>query len=162
MKGTTTNTTTFAPVFVNSNPIWEVTFPSITWHMNDNTKIIHTPGHVVPEKYQDRVKEDRAATQQEALQAIEHDRCDKPIAIWLGAQELGVLVAKRTTPHEFNQDLLRRFRHAGAPVEGLATLRLAHGAIAKVKPDPNNQEMGFRYIWLPCEYAEAIASAGKR
>jgi Zn-finger nucleic acid-binding protein len=130
--------------------------------MNDSTQIIHTPGHIVPEKYQDRIKEDRLATQQEQLAAIEHDRCDKPIAIWLDAQELGVLVAKRTTPTEFNQELLRRFRHAGAPVEGMAHLKLAHGAIAKLKPDPNNQEMGFRYIWMPAPYVEAIASVGRR
>lgn len=40
MKGTSTNTTSFSPIFVNSNPIWEITFPSITWHMNDNTKLV--------------------------------------------------------------------------------------------------------------------------
>jgi hypothetical protein len=130
--------------------------------VQDNTKIIKQTDWVVPEKYHDRIKEDRLATQQEQLAAIEQDRCDKPIAIWLDAQELGVLAAKRATPTEFNQELLRRFRHAGAPVEGLAHLKLAHGAIAKVKPDPNNQEMGFRYIWMPTEYVEAIASAGKR
>lgn len=40
MKGTTTNTTNFLPIFINSNPIVEVTFPSITWHMNDNAKLV--------------------------------------------------------------------------------------------------------------------------
>lgn len=40
MKGTSTNGTTYRSIFVNSNPIWDVTFPSITWHMNDNTKLV--------------------------------------------------------------------------------------------------------------------------
>ena len=40
MAGTSTNATTFRPIFTNSNPIWEVTFPSITWHMNDNAKLV--------------------------------------------------------------------------------------------------------------------------
>ena len=30
----------YAPIFVNSNPIYEVTFPSITWHMNENAKLV--------------------------------------------------------------------------------------------------------------------------
>ena len=128
----------------------------------DNTQIIKQTDWTVPEKYADRIKEDRLATQQEQLAAIEHDRCDKPIAIFLDAQELGALVAKRTTPTEFNQELLRRFRHAGAPVEGLAHLRLSHGAVAKLKPDPNNQVMGFHYIWMPVEYVSAIATIGRR
>jgi hypothetical protein len=40
LKGTSTNATNFTPIFINSNPIWEVTFPSITWHMNDNAKLV--------------------------------------------------------------------------------------------------------------------------
>jgi hypothetical protein len=28
------------PIFVNSKPIWEITFPSITWHMNEFTKVV--------------------------------------------------------------------------------------------------------------------------
>ena len=113
----------------------------------------------IPERYADRVKEDREATQAESLAAIEHDRCDKPIAVWLSAQELGLHVAKHGTPHEFNQLLLRKLRHAGAPVEGsdAGFLRLAHGAVAKVKPDPLLHEMGWRYIWLSAEHVAAIA-----
>ncbi len=30
----------FNPIFPNGNPIWEVTFPSITWHMNDDCKLV--------------------------------------------------------------------------------------------------------------------------
>jgi hypothetical protein len=40
MKGTTNDATTFRPIFVNSNPIVEVTVPSITWKMNDNAKLV--------------------------------------------------------------------------------------------------------------------------
>jgi hypothetical protein len=40
MTGTTTNATTWSPIFVNSNPIWELTFPSITWHMNGDCKLV--------------------------------------------------------------------------------------------------------------------------
>jgi len=115
---------------------------------------------VIPDRYKDRVlSTDRKATVEEALQVTERDCCDKPIAIWLDAQDLGVLVAKRATPFEFKQELLRRFKAAGVRMEGLATLRLSSGAVAKLKSDPNNQEMGFRYIWLPPEAVVAIAKA---
>lgn len=33
-------TNKYAPIFVNSNPIIEVTLPAITWHMNDNAKLV--------------------------------------------------------------------------------------------------------------------------
>lgn len=131
----------------------------------DDTQIIgitdlkHASEIKIPERYADRVKEDREATQAESLAAVEYDRADKPIAIWLDAQELGVHVAKRGTPHEFNQLLLRKFRAAGAPVEGsdAGFLRLAHGAVARVKPDPLLHAMGWQYIWLSPEYVAAIA-----
>lgn len=40
MQGTSTDATHYNPVFVNNNPLWEVTFPSITWHMNDDCKLV--------------------------------------------------------------------------------------------------------------------------
>ena len=130
--------------------------------MTDTTKRIDQGSDwVVPEKYQDRMKVDRLATQQEAILAVEIDRCDKPIAIWLDAQELGTLVAQRSTPNEFNQYLLRKLRDAGAPVEGMTILKLAHGAVAKERPDPAKMEFGWRYIWLPQEYVAAIAAGGR-
>lgn len=33
-------TNKYAPIFVNNNPMWEVTFPSITCHLNDDTKLV--------------------------------------------------------------------------------------------------------------------------
>ncbi len=32
--------TLFAPIFMDSSPIYEVTFPSITWHMNNDAKLV--------------------------------------------------------------------------------------------------------------------------
>lgn len=32
--------TLFAPVFMDSSPIYELTFPSITWHMNNDCKLV--------------------------------------------------------------------------------------------------------------------------
>jgi hypothetical protein len=127
--------------------------------MTDTTKRIDQGSDwVVPEKYQDRMKIDRLATQQEAMLAVEIDRCDKPIAIWLDAVELQRLNAQRVTPYDFSQYLLRKFRDAGAPVEGMLNLRLSHGAVAKVRPDPQLKEMGFRYLWMPAEMVAAVAS----
>lgn len=40
LAGPATNTTYYSPIFVNSNPIVEVTIPSITWHMNDSAKLV--------------------------------------------------------------------------------------------------------------------------
>jgi hypothetical protein len=40
LKGTSTNNSTYRPIFVNDNPIVEITVPSITWHMNDDAKLV--------------------------------------------------------------------------------------------------------------------------
>jgi hypothetical protein len=40
LKGTSTNAATYRSIFVNSSPMVEVTFPSITWHMNENAKLV--------------------------------------------------------------------------------------------------------------------------
>jgi hypothetical protein len=136
----------------------------------DNTKIIgvtdlkHATDIVIPEKYKDRVKEDREATQAEALEAVEHDRCDKPIAVWLSAEELGTMYAKHEArPGFYMQYLLRKLRNAGAPVEGsdAGFLKLTHGAVARVKPDPLKQERGWRFLWMPAPYVAAIAKGVK-
>ena len=132
--------------------------------MNDTTQRIEQTDWKVPEKYQDRVIDDRAATQAEAIQAMDIDvrrSADKPIAVWLSAQELGAHVARYGTPFEFNQMLLAKLKAAGAPVEGQLALRLAHGAVAKVKPDAAKKEFGWKYIRLPEEYVAAIAAGGR-
>jgi hypothetical protein len=36
----TYNGSKYAPIFVNSNPIVEVTFPAVTWHLNDDAKLV--------------------------------------------------------------------------------------------------------------------------
>ncbi|HVZ79343.1 MAG TPA: hypothetical protein VHE12_00930 [bacterium] len=40
LRGTANDGTTYRSIFVNSNPIYEVTLPSITWHMNEQTKLV--------------------------------------------------------------------------------------------------------------------------
>ena len=40
MKGTTNNGTTYRPIFVNNNPIVELTLPAITLKMNDSAKLV--------------------------------------------------------------------------------------------------------------------------
>jgi hypothetical protein len=130
--------------------------------MTDNTKIIPQQDWQVPEQYAGRITTDRAATAEELCQAVEVERADKPVAVWLSAQELGMLYARgEGSPKPFMQYLLAKFRAAGAPVEGLLELKLAHGAVARVRPDPALHEEGWRYIWLPVEYAEALCRGGR-
>lgn len=135
--------------------------------VKDTTKIINVPNWKVPERYADRiVPEDRAATAPEILTAIgeeEAQRADKPVAVWLSAYELQGLYARdEARPYDFNQYILRKLRDAGAPVEGALRLKLSHGAVARVKPDPGRQEMGFKYIWLPEQHVRAIAAKGDK
>ncbi len=40
LTGTSTNASTYRPIFVTSDPIVEVTLPSITWKMNDDAKLV--------------------------------------------------------------------------------------------------------------------------
>ena len=127
----------------------------------DNTKIIEVPAdYQIPEKYKDRVHPatDRAATVEEALQVASME--ESPIVVWLDRLELAKMYFNKCTPYEFMQSLLEAFKQAGAPVEGRVHLKLAHGAIAKVKPDPAQQEMGVRYMWLPTQHVEVLAMKG--
>lgn len=84
----------------------------------------------------------------------------KPIAIAITSDEVAALYAAQKgdcDPNLFNQYLLERFKAFGAPVEGTVRFKLAHGAIARVKPDATQKQLGFQYLWLPAEYAVAIA-----
>jgi len=98
---------------------------------------------------------DRTATREEtdaALQSME----ERPIMIALDAQEIGRMWATKTSPTAFNQYLLEKFRAAGAPVEGVLKLTLAHGRLARLKPEMNAPQDGFRYMWLPDAWATAM------
>jgi hypothetical protein len=87
----------------------------------------------------------------------------KPIAIRVEEFEIRMLYAAQQgecDPDAYNQFLLERFKHAGAPVEGIIKLRLAHGAVCKVKTNHLEPQTFFQYLWIPAEYAHAIAQAG--
>jgi hypothetical protein len=70
------------------------------------------------------------------------------IVVTLHWSEIARLAADRTGPTAFNQYLLERFKAAGAPVEGVIQLKLACGAIARVKPRLDDEDGVFRYVWL--------------
>jgi hypothetical protein len=95
------------------------------------------------------------AAQADLLAQSDH----KPVSILITAQEIGAMTVKRYTPFQFNQVLLERFKHAGAPVEGRLEMRLAHGRIAKVKQTLNSSPEYVQYVWLPDAYVAAIALA---
>jgi hypothetical protein len=81
----------------------------------------------------------------------------QPIGIILSPEDIARCYMDRGGPREFNQMLLRHFRQAGAPVEGMAILRLAHGKIFKLRSAPGDFE--FRYVWVPMELAAAMGVA---
>lgn len=86
----------------------------------------------------------------------------KPIVINVSAEDIGRQYAAnanrfgKCNPNVFRQFLLEKFKEAGAPVEGTLLLKLAHGAIAKIKDDAPQPYI--RYVWMPPEYAVAIAN----
>ncbi len=103
---------------------------------------------------------ERAASLEDmAFVAELSDHSSKPVAISVSAQEIGRLYASNTSPDAFNQFLLERFKFAGAPVEGVLRYKLAHGAIARVKPNPMEPAEKFDYLWLPSTYVVSIAAA---
>lgn len=73
---------------------------------------------------------------------------EKPICVALHAQEIGKLHATKTTPFEYMQGILYRLRLAGAPIEGISTLRLAHGKVFKMHNHPLGRAW-IGYLWLP-------------
>jgi hypothetical protein len=79
----------------------------------------------------------------------------KPIAVALDAQDIGRMAAENYSPYMFNQFLLEKLKAAGAPIEGTLRLRVAHGAVARVKPDLNRGAV-FQYIWLDEAYVEGM------
>lgn len=79
----------------------------------------------------------------------------KPVAVALDAQDIGRMAAENYSPYMFNQEILSRLKHAGAPVEGVLRLKLSYGAVARVKPALNRGAV-FQYVWLPPEYAQDI------
>lgn len=85
----------------------------------------------------------------------------KPICIVITAEEIGQMTAKRYGPYEYNQYVLAKLKAFGAPVEGTLHLRLAQGAVARVKPDASHPQNYFQWMWLAEPYVRAIAAAGR-
>ena len=95
------------------------------------------------------------AAEQEAIQG------PKPIAISISTDDIQALYACKTDPHQFNQLILAKLKDAGAPVEGVLDLRLAHGRVCKMKDNPMEEQKEFTYMWLSDAYVHAIATAGR-
>lgn len=89
---------------------------------------------------------------QEALQG------PKPISIEISTRDIQMLYACQTGPSQYMQLILAKLKDAGAPVEGTLTLRLAHGAVCKLKDNPLQEQESFVYVWLPESYVHAIAN----
>ncbi len=103
---------------------------------------------------------DRAAGLEEVDLALDGATSMKPIAIVVSAQDIGRMYHEKYSPKAFMQELLSRFKFAGAPVEGVINMKLAHGAVARVKSNPLEPQDFFQYIWLPEPYVRAIAAGG--
>jgi len=80
----------------------------------------------------------------------------KPVAARISTHDIQMLYACHTSPDAFLQLILAKLKDAGAPVEGVLRLRLAHGKVFKVKTDPMVEQDAFEYLWLPEAYAEAM------
>lgn len=81
----------------------------------------------------------------------------KPISIEISANDVQALFACNTSPDQYNQLILAKLKDAGAPVEGTLRLKLAYGAVCKVKDQPHIEQTSFVYMWLPEAYVESIA-----
>lgn len=89
---------------------------------------------------------------QEALQG------PKPISVEISTRDIQMLYACQTSPAAYMQLILAKLKDAGAPVEGVLNLRLAHGAVCKLKDNPLQEQESFVYMWLPEQYVHAIAN----
>lgn len=84
----------------------------------------------------------------------------KPIAISIGTEDIQALFACNTSPDMFNQCILAKLKDAGAPVEGVLRLKLAHGQVYKMKTSPSQPQDAFEYIWLPEAYVHSLTQMG--
>jgi hypothetical protein len=112
--------------------------------------------HEIPKEYLDR------ATLGQFAPSVPDDHelnnSPSPIAVLVTADEIAALYISNTSPDGFMQYLLGRLKSSGAAVEGAMRLRLAHGAVYKVKGEPG--QMYFQYLWLPEAYVAGINAVG--
>jgi hypothetical protein len=85
----------------------------------------------------------------------------KPIAVALNAQDVGRMYAANYSPYMFMQEVLEKLKAAGAPIEGTIRLRVAHGAVARVKPNLDNGAV-FQYLWLDESYVAGMQEFAKQ
>lgn len=85
-----------------------------------------------------------------------------PIAVAISTHDIQALYACNTNPDSYMQCILAKLKDAGAPVEGVLKLRLAHGAVCKLKDNPMKPQEEFTYIWIPEEYRLAIQNGVRR
>ena len=72
-----------------------------------------------------------------------------PVMITLTGEDIGTMAMRRLSPREFMQELLVRFKDAGAPIEGSSPfLRLAHGVVLRMKSHPSGSPFLFGYLWI--------------
>jgi hypothetical protein len=83
----------------------------------------------------------------------------KPIAVDIPVIDIQMLFALGTSPEAFNQLILAKLKDAGAPVEGVIKLKLAHGKVYKMKTNPLVEQDAFEYLWLPDAYVESMHGA---
>jgi hypothetical protein len=84
----------------------------------------------------------------------------KPIAVMIPSHDIQALTAAKCSPYEYNQLILAKLKDAGAPVEGVINLKMAHGSVYKLKTNPMVEEPGFTYMWLPEAYVHALNAMG--
>jgi hypothetical protein len=101
------------------------------------------------------MSEDREATPDEQMTAVEQEG-PRPIMITITNQEIGAMTAGGASPTLYMQFVMEKLKAAGAPVEGILELKLAHGRLARTRPDPARPEAGFGWVWLPDEWAAAL------
>jgi hypothetical protein len=84
----------------------------------------------------------------------------KPIAVAISTDDVQALFACGTDPNQYSQLILAKLKDAGAPVEGVFKLKLAHGKVCKLKDSIHEAQSEFTYVWLPEEYVYAIQNGG--
>lgn len=84
----------------------------------------------------------------------------KPIAVLISSLDIQKLAAAKCSPYEYNQLILAKLKDAGAPVEGMVNLKMAHGSVYKMKTNPMIEEPGFTYMWLPEAYVHTLNAMG--
>jgi hypothetical protein len=82
----------------------------------------------------------------------------KPIAVQISTDDIQALFAAHTTPNSFMQLILAKLKDAGAPIEGVLHLKLAHGKVFKMKDSIFEEQAAFTYLWIPEAYLAMMSA----